>query len=292
MAAAHGSAAGSTPEAPSGSNAEGCSCNGDQTRTGKPAETLLDRKTMDDLSANPPPAMDAAYVTQHHIAARYLLGQLPPRFVSEFERFCHDNPKFIDSSGLPERVNAGVRLLDVAGLRQPWDPEPLKFWQRLPVMLGLAALLCAAAFAAQHFRSEAGAANNQIATLQKRLENAGSSAISGTQAVTIEPSRTGPQNQAQFDVDLTQGAKFIELHFSMAWHPAMRYRITLERVDHGREWISYNVAKDSNGELRLSLNSSMLGGGAHTVTIEAQGLAAADVTPVAWARFEVLRPRQ
>ena len=35
-------------------------------------------------------------ITHHQIAARYLLGQLPPRYAFEFERFCRENPKFVE----------------------------------------------------------------------------------------------------------------------------------------------------------------------------------------------------
>lgn len=236
------------------------------------------------------PIMDLAYITQHHIAARYLLRQLPPRYALEFERFCRANPKFVDGTGLPERINAGVRLLDVAGLRQPWDPEPLKFWQRLPVVGAIAALALLLGYGSWHYSKAADAANAKIEGLQKRLAQDGSTAISGTQLVMLDPDRLATPAKPQFVVDMSDGSRLLEMHINMSWSKAGRFRLTMDRADEGREVVITNLLKDSNGELRVDLNSSIFGSGEHTIRIEAQGLAAADLTPVAWSRFEVVRP--
>lgn len=248
--------------------------------------------TTDDPSMAAAPKMDAAYIAHHQIAARYLLGQLPPRYAFEFERFCRENPKFVDGTGLPDRINAGVRLLDVAGLRQPWDPEPPQIWQRLPVAIGVAALTVLLGWTTWHYHSVASQANASIAALQKRLDQDGSTAISGTQLVMLDPNRLATPNQPQFTVDMSLGPKLVEMHINMEWSKAARFRVTMERVGEGREVVITNLLKDSNGELRLDLNSSIFGSGDHTIVVEAQGLAAADLTPVAWSRFNVVRPHR
>jgi hypothetical protein len=237
-----------------------------------------------------PPKMDQAYIEHHQIAARYLIGQLPARYAFEFERFCRENPQYVDATGLPERINSGVRLLDIAGLRQPWDPEPPKFWQRLPVVLGVGGLTLLLAYTTYHFFSSATAAKTEIVSLKKRLAQDGATAITGTQLIMLEPSRTGKPAQAQFGVDLAQGPRLLELHINLGWSKANRFRVVFERAQEGRELIIGNLLKDSNGEVRMELNSSIFGSGAHTIQIEAQGLAAADHVPVAWSRFEVERP--
>jgi hypothetical protein len=50
------------------------------------------------------------------------------------------------------------------------------------------------------------------------------------------------------------------------------------------------VQKDSNGHLRLSLNSSALGPGVYDVTIHGLDWRGAS-SPAAWASFEVATPR-
>lgn len=246
--------------------------------------------TADDPTVAQPPKMDQAYIAHHQIAARYLLGQLPPRYAFEFERFCRENPQYVDGTGLCDRINQGVRLLDVAGLRQPWDPEPLKIWQRLPVALGVLAAMLLLIFTSFHFRSRAVMAQAQSVDLQRRLAQDGATAITGTQLVMLDPDRVRPPAQPQFTVDLARGPKLLELHINLSWNRATRFRVTMERADEGREIVISNLLKDSNGELRLELNSSLFGSGDHTIKLEAQGLAAADHWPVAWSRFDVKRP--
>src|SRR2546430_11669310 len=55
-----------------------------------------------------------------------------------FERFCHDSPELLDEIGLPERVNAGLRLLEASGKPEPWQESARPFWQKPQVTLGLA----------------------------------------------------------------------------------------------------------------------------------------------------------
>lgn len=247
---------------------------------------------MDEIKPDPVPKMDQAYVVQNNIAAIYLAGQLPPRSATEFERYCRENPNLLDAAGLPASVNAGVRLLDVAGLKQPWDPEPLKFWQRLPVVIALATLAAAFALATRYYYNDAAAAYGHAAKLEKMLADDGSKAISGTDVIKIEPDRAGPNAKAQFAVDLGHGPKWLDVYINLAWNHAKRYRVTVERIGEGREMVVSNLLKDSNGELRLELNSSLLGSGSHRIVVDAQGLGAADLYPIAWSRFEVVRSKR
>ena len=65
------------------------------------------------------PSMDRDFIARNQIVERYLSGRLPLKAATEFERFCRDNPKLLDEIGLPETVNAGLRLLEAGG-----NPEP------------------------------------------------------------------------------------------------------------------------------------------------------------------------
>ncbi len=60
----------------------------------------------------------------------------------------------------------------------------------------------------------------------------------------------------------------------------------VDKKDQGRALILNNLLKDSNGELRLTLNSTGLSAGIYTVRIEAlppRGIA----TPIGWLLLEV-----
>ena len=72
-----------------------------------------------------------------------------------------------------------------------------------------------------------------------------------------------------------------------AANPALN-RVTIDRLDQGRVLSLGNVARDSNGHLRIAMNSSALGPGDYTVTMEGVDWRGS-LTPQAWASFAVAR---
>jgi hypothetical protein len=61
----------------------------------------------------------------------------------------------------------------------------------------------------------------------------------------------------------------------------LQFRMIVDKKDQGRALILNNLLKDSNGELRLTLNSTGLSAGIYTVRIEALPFAAAPI-PMGW----------
>ena len=58
------------------------------------------------------------------------------------------------------------------------------------------------------------------------------------------------------------------LLIDMTHSPYKEYRVTIDRIDQGRVAIINNLGKDSNGHLRIALNSSALGPGNYQLTLE------------------------
>ena len=66
------------------------------------------------------------------------------------------------------------------------------------------------------------------------------------------------------------------------------FRITIDRIDQGRVAVLHNLVKDSNGHLRVALNSSALGPGNYQLTIE--GLSwRGDPEPDSWVTIGIQR---
>src|SRR5690242_8445117 len=86
----------------------------------------------------PAPAMDREFIIKNQIVERYLAGRLPPKGVTDFERLVRSRPQLIEELGLPEKVNAGLRLLDAAGIAEPWAEKPKKFWENPIFIFGAA----------------------------------------------------------------------------------------------------------------------------------------------------------
>ena len=55
----------------------------------------------------------------------------------------------------------------------------------------------------------------------------------------------------------------------MSYTTLMQFRVTVDKQDQGRALVLENLTKDSNGELRLTFNTTGLAAGIYTVRIEA-----------------------
>src|SRR3954469_18013839 len=84
----------------------------------------------------PAPAMDREFIIKNQVVERYLAGRLPPKGVTDFERLIRSRPELIEELWLPDRVNAGLRLLDAAGIAEPWAEKAQKFWEKTPFIFG------------------------------------------------------------------------------------------------------------------------------------------------------------
>src|SRR5262245_56481491 len=93
----------------------------------------------------PAPAMDREFIIKNQIVERYLAGRLPPKGVTDFEKLIRSRPQLIEELGLAEKVNAGLRLLDAAGVAEPWAEKPKSFWQNPAFTFGAAGAAIAAA---------------------------------------------------------------------------------------------------------------------------------------------------
>src|SRR5205823_5128153 len=117
-------------------------------------------------TASPP--MDRDFIARNQIVERYLSGRLPLKGATDFERVCREHPELLDEIGLPERVNAGLRLLEASGKPEPWQDKPQRFWARSQFMLSLlgAAVLLGVGLAMAV--SDNAAKSQKIAKLQKQ----------------------------------------------------------------------------------------------------------------------------
>src|SRR6478609_4654901 len=116
-------------------------------------------------AAPPGPPMDREFVIKNQIVERYIAGRLPPKGVTDFERLIRSRPELIEELGLPDRVNAGLRLLDAAGIAEPWAEKPKKLWEKPGFGLGAAGLAIAALIGCAVLAMQVSGRDTQIAKL-------------------------------------------------------------------------------------------------------------------------------
>ena len=215
-----------------------------------------------------PAAMDRDFIARNQVVERYLSGRLPIKGATDFERFCREHPELLDELGIPERVNAALRLLEASGKPEPWAEPPKPFWQKLEIVLGLlgavlvlgAALAIVADGSAQKTRRIAALAHE---AMERPLDPATS-----TRDIRLLPSRDGASNTPAIVIGGGSEGQLADFRIDESRSPYRLFRITIDRINQGRVGVIDHLARDSDGNLRIALNSTALGPGDYQLTIE------------------------
>jgi hypothetical protein len=224
--------------------------------------------------------MDRDFILRNQIAERYISGRLPLKGATDFERFCRENPALLDELGLPERVNAGLRLLEAAGKPEPWAAEPKKIWEKPPVTIGLAAATLALLVGLSVVWSGSSAKSDRIAKLQRHVADQPLEPATSTRTIRLLPNYKGGSNTPAVIIG-TGETQLADLKLDLSRSDYKAFRITIDRIDQGRVMVLNNVQKDSNGHVRIAFNTSALGPGNYQFSIE--GLTwRGEARPEAW----------
>jgi hypothetical protein len=227
--------------------------------------------------------MDREFIIKNQIVERYISGRLPPKGITDFEREIRANPGLVEELGIPERVNAALRLLDTAGASEPWAEQKKKFWESTAFVAGTAAVAVIAIIGALVLFSSVSDRDGRIAALQK--ENVERPIAPSTSRVprTVTPSRGGPPNVAAFTIS---AGELADLKIDVSYAAFGMFRASLDRVDHGRVIIADGLERDSNGHIRFALNANAFGPGDYLLTIEGLNMRR-EATPSGHLRFHI-----
>jgi hypothetical protein len=231
----------------------------------KPAAAAPAAANANAVPASPP--MDKDFIARNQVVERYLSGRLPLKGATEFEQYCGKHPELLDEIGLPERVNAGLRLLEASGKPEPWQEPARPAWQKPQVTLGLAAVALVCGVAAAVLAGAGASKAHRIEQLQKQLAEQPLDPATSTREIRLLPSREGASNSPAIGIG-GGGAQMADFKIDESRSPYHIFRVTIDRIDQGRVGVITNLVKDSNGHLRIALNSSALGPGNYQLTIE------------------------
>ena len=231
----------------------------------------------------PAPAMDREFIIKNQIVERYLAGRLPPKGVTDFERLIRSRPELIEELGLPDKVNAGLRLLDAAGIAEPWAEKPKKAWEKPAFTMGAAALAVAALIGCAVLAMQVSSRNATIAAQKQENIERPIAPSTRKRTILVGVARNGPP--AQRTLNISYG-EFAELKADLSWARYGAFKVSIDRVDQGRVAVIDGLEKDSNGHLRISLNAGAFGPGDYMVTIEGLNIRRESL-PVAWFRIGV-----
>jgi hypothetical protein len=254
----------------------------DVSDAGSPAEPA-------EPAATGPARIDRNFIASHQIIERYLSGRLPLKGAQDFERFCREHPELLDEIGLSERINAALRLLEVGGRTSPWEERPKRWWEKLlnvPVLAGAAGLCVILAVTSLISASRLSAQERRAQSLTQQLSTQPLDAAETTRSITLIPSRTAPSRQSLATIG-GSNAEMADLKIDLSWAKFASYQVTIDRADQGRVAVLHGMQRDSNGDLRIALNSSALGPGDYQLSIDGLNWRGEPVAQ-AWATFTIV----
>lgn len=212
--------------------------------------------------------MDRDFIARNQVVERYLSGRLPIKGATDFESFCREHPELLDELGIPERVNAALRLLEASGKPEPWTEPRKPFWQKLEIVLGLLGATVALGIALAIVASGSSQKSRHIAALQQEAAERPLDPATSTRDIRLLPSRDGASDSPAIIVGGGSDAQLADFRIDESRSPYRLFRITIDRINQGRVGVIDHLAKDSDGNLRIALNSSALGPGDYQLTIE------------------------
>lgn len=236
-------------------------------------------------SAGPAPAMDREFIVKNQIVERYLAGRLPPKGVTDFERLIRSSPELIEELGLADKVNAGLRLLDAAGVAEPWAEKQKPFWENRAFTFGAVGLAAVALIACIVLAVQISSRDTKIARLTKDVQERPIAPSTQKRTILVGVSRNGPPASATLSMAT---GDFAELKADLSWTRYGLFRVSIDRVNQGRVAELDGLAKDSNGHVRIALNAGAFGPGDYLVTLEGLNMRR-ERLPVGWYRFSITR---
>jgi hypothetical protein len=241
--------------------------------------------------------MDRKYIEDEHIVDRYLSGELSVREAREFELFCVDHPQYVNTLPIPVRVRARLARRPVeeteAGefanlpssasrvamevVEEGFDPEEAREEMRRSfageainrtILIALLAAVLVAATTAVIYVLKASALTEQLQTANKDLTAVQMQPPGRQQRYRIQPIKGKPA-QPTVALGWLDPAELLDITIDATEGKMTQFQITVDKTDGVRVMQIKRMMRDSNKELRMSLNSSAFGPGNYLVRIDA-----------------------
>ncbi len=242
---------------------------GEGSRTAEPAVSRFDRK----------------FIEEHGLIERYLENKLPYKGARELENWCRANPQFLDELKMTERTHASLKLLEASGrpqdLREPQTP----WWKTTAFLIGLGTASAASLIAFWALFGKYELIKGELEDANGKLHHGSLIAPGEQTSLRIAPDRAPNLNGARVSID-RHSAKLMALRIDVGNIHATQFRVIVDKKDQGRALTIENLARDSNGDLRLAFNTSALADGIYDVRIESMPLFGAQV-PAGWLTLDV-----
>jgi hypothetical protein len=238
--------------------------------------------------------MDRKYIEAEHIVDRYLSGDLTVREAREFEQYCLDHPDALKAMPIPVRLKTRLARRPAqdsetgvfkaipssathAAMEATDEGFDVEEEQRLSgargiggnrtVVIGLVFALIASVAGVIAYAVQANSLSKQMRSMERAAKAMQMQAAGSTRVYRVEPVR-GKPSQPTLALGWMQPPQWMDLYVDVSEGKYNQFMITVEKVDGGLVMQLRRIARDSNRELRLSLNSSAFGPGDYLFRID------------------------
>ncbi len=238
--------------------------------------------------------MDRKYIEAEHIVDRYLSGDLTVREAREFEEYCLDHPDALKQMPIPVRLKARLArrpaqdsetgvfkaipssathaALEVSD--EGIDEEEQREFSRGPggganrtVFIGMAFALVAAVAGVVAYAIQANSLSKRVRDMERTAREVQMQAAGSTQVYRVGLVRRKPAAPT-LNLGWLQPPQWLDLYIDVSEGKYNQFMIRVEKVDQGLVMQLRRVARDSNRELRLAINSSAFGPGDYLVRVD------------------------
>ena len=239
--------------------------------------------------------MDRKYIEAEHIVDRYLSGDLTVREAREFEAYCHDHPEALKSMPIPVRLKARLA-------RRPAENSETGVFKAIPssvthaaqeataegfdleeeerqfgggqriggsraVFIGLVFALVAAVAGVIAYAVQANSLSKQLRNAERAALATQMQAPGSTQKYRVDLVRARPAAPT-LNIGWLTPPQWMDMYIDVSEGKYSQFMVTIEKIDGGLVMQLRRVARDSNRELRLTLNSSAFGPGEYLFRVE------------------------
>jgi hypothetical protein len=231
------------------------------------------------------PQFDQAFIEANQLMERYLTGKLPYKGQRDLENWCRAHPEYLRDLHLAERTVASLKLLEAGGNPQDLS-EPKTPWWKRPQVLALAGIVTLAALIASAvLMGKLTLLRGRFEAAQVKLGQGSLAPPTAMRSLRIQPDRSAGMDTSKLTVNHAY-PQLIDLGIDLSYSPEKRFRVTIDKRDQARALVLGALAKDSNGDLRITFNTSALGAGQYDVRIQALPLLGAP-TDAGWMILDV-----
>jgi hypothetical protein len=169
---------------------------------------------------------------------------------------------------LSERAQASLKLLEASGQVQDLGEPPPPWWKTTYAMIGLAVVALLSLVAFWFLMGKYVLLRSELQDTRERKDQGSLVQPATERDQYVSPDRAPGLNRARIAVSRS-APQLIDVHIDMSYSKVMQFRMFVDKQDQGRALVLNNLLKDSNNELRLTINTTGLAAGIYTVRIEA-----------------------